>query len=36
MRTDITLADIPVNAQAIIAGKVRGRIVVNIQGTEQR
>jgi acrylyl-CoA reductase (NADPH) len=30
-RTDIKLADVPATAQAIIDGRVRGRMVVNIQ-----
>jgi acrylyl-CoA reductase (NADPH) len=31
-RTDIKLADVPATAQAIIEGRVRGRMVVNIPG----
>ena len=31
-RTDIKLADVPATAQAIIEGRVRGRMVVNIAG----
>jgi acrylyl-CoA reductase (NADPH) len=31
-RTDIKLADVPATAQAIIEGRVRGRVVVNIPG----
>jgi acrylyl-CoA reductase (NADPH) len=30
-RTDIKLADVPATGQAIIDGRVRGRMVVNIQ-----
>jgi acrylyl-CoA reductase (NADPH) len=31
-RTDIALEDVPATAQAIIEGRVRGRMVVNIPG----
>jgi acrylyl-CoA reductase (NADPH) len=31
-RTDIKLADVPATAQAIVEGRVRGRMVVNIPG----
>jgi acrylyl-CoA reductase (NADPH) len=31
-RTDIKLGDVPATAQAIIEGRVRGRMVVNVPG----
>ena len=32
MRTTIDLADVPAEARAIVEGKVRGRLVVNVCG----